>query len=180
MSRFSYLTDILSRFRKDQSGIVALEFVLILPVMILLLFTSWEVSTIYLVKKRTDHAATVLADLTTQSNAMTNAAFNGITEAIEAVMFPYEDRPMRLHVLAVEVDANRRVQLAWQRTTGGGAGLTVNDLPANLRLPNSFYIMTAARVIYRPSFATNLVNDITLQDQAIMVPRLTSSINNTN
>ncbi|HAT86031.1 TadE/TadG family type IV pilus assembly protein [Cohaesibacter gelatinilyticus] len=180
MSIFSPILCCLRQFRKDDRGIAATELAVILPVMVAFIFTSWELSMVYLVKKRTDHAATVLADLTTQSDVISNATYNGYVEAVEAVMYPFNDQTLKLHLIGVSVDSRSRVRLAWQRTTGGGTGLGVNALPAGLRVPNSFYVISETEVAYKPSFLSGITGTIDLKDSAIMVPRLTTSVASTN
>ncbi len=180
MSIFTSFIRCLKHFRKDNDGIAAMEFAIILPVMVAFIFTSWELSTVYLVKKRTDHAATVLADLTTQSDTITNATYNGYVEAVEAIMYPFNDHTLKLHLMGVSVDANKKLKLAWQRTSGGGTGLGVNDLPAGLRIPNSFYVLSETEVAYKPTFLSEFTGTIDLKDNAIMVPRLTTSVASTN
>lgn len=176
MSIFSSILRCFHQFRKDDRGIAATELAVILPVMVAFIFTSWELSTVYLVKKRTDHAATVLADLTTQSDTISNATFNGYVEAVEAVMYPFNDQNIKLHVVGISVDGNRIPTLSWQRTTGGGTGLSVNSLPDGLKVANSFYVISETEVAYQPTFLHELTGSIDLKDSAIMVPRLTTSI----
>lgn len=180
MSIFTSINRCLKRFRKDNGGIAAMEFAIILPVMIAFIFTSWELSMVYLVKKRTDHAATILADLTTQSDTISSATYNGYVEAVEAVMYPFNNHALKLHLLAVSVDSKKKARVAWQRTSGGGTGLGVSDLPAGLQIPNSFYILSETEVAYKPTFLSEFTGTIDLKDSAIMVPRLTTSIASTN
>lgn len=168
----------LHRFRKDDKGVAAIELAFILPVMITFTFVSWELSNLYLVKKRTDHSATVLADLTTQANNISSSAYIGYVEAIKAVMFPYSDHRLKLHLMGVSVDSRKRVRVAWQHTTGGGTGLSANDLPSGLKIANSFYVMAETEVAYKPTFLTDMTGTINIKDHAIMVPRLTTSIVN--
>jgi Flp pilus assembly protein TadG len=176
----SKLMSCFKRFKKDEQGVAAIEMAFILPLMVTFIFTSWELSNVYLVKKRTDHAATVLADLTTQSDTISTAAYNGYIEAVEAVMYPFNKHTLKVHVIGVSVDKNKKLKLAWQRTTGGGTGLTVNDLPAGLRLAESFYVISETEVAYKPGFLSEFTGTIDLKDSAIMVPRLTTSIVSTN
>lgn len=180
MSIFSSITRRLHSFRKDEKGIAAIELAFVLPVMVTFIFASWELSMVYLVKKRTDHAATVLADLTTQTSTISSATYNGYVEAVEAVMYPFNEHTLKLHVIGVTVDKNKKLKLAWERKTGGGTGLNVNTLPAGLRLPDSFYVISETEVAYKPSFVSGMVGTIDLKDNAIMVPRLTTSIASTN
>ncbi|MCV6575255.1 MAG: pilus assembly protein [Cohaesibacter sp.] len=168
----------LRRFRKDDKGVAAIELAFILPVMVTFTFVSWELSSIYLVKKRADHSATVLADLTTQADNISTSAYNGYVEAVRAVMFPYGNHRLKLHLMGVSVDSRKRVRVAWQRTTGGGTGLSVNDLPSGLRVANSFYVMAETEVAYKPTFLTDITGTINIKDHAIMVPRLTTSVVN--
>lgn len=180
MSIFYSITRCLQNFRKDDKGIAAIELAFILPVMVAFIFTSWELSMVYLVKKRTDHAATVLADLATQTSTISTASYNGYVEAVKAVMYPFNEHTIKLHVVGVSVDKNKKLKLSWQRKTGGGTGLTVNDLPAGLRVPQSFYVISETEVAYKPSFLSGITGTIDLKDSAIMVPRLTTSVTSTN
>ncbi len=180
MSTLSIFIRCFKKFRKDEQGVAAIEMAIILPLMVTFIFTFWEMSAVYLVKKRADHAATVLADLTTQSDTISTAAYNGYIEAVEAVIYPFNKHTLKVHLIGVSVDKNKKLKLAWQRTTGGGTGLTVNDLPAGLRLAESFYVISETEIAYKPGYLSELTGTIGLKDKAIMVPRLTTSIASTN
>jgi Flp pilus assembly protein TadG len=180
MSILSRLTKNVSRFKRDQSGIAASEFAIILPTMIALCFGAWEISNAYLVKKRADHAAATMADLVTQADSISQQGFNGIMEAVDSIMYPYEDHTQNLHLIGVNVDNRGRATVAWQFTKNGGTGLSAASLPSGLVVPNSFYVIAATRIAYEPIFGAEVTGSINLEDQAIMVPRLTTSIARTN
>lgn len=168
------IRSMLNTFRKDERGVSVIEFSLLLPIMIALLLAGWEITRAMIIKKKADNAAMTASDLVTQSSSMSSTTFTGIKEAVESIMYPYNDLTVRLKIIGVTIKSNKKPKVDWTYSTG--ATLDVSSLPDGLKIANTFYVMSAAEVDYTPTFGTNIIGSMEFRDTSIMAPRVSSTI----
>lgn len=162
----------LAHFRKDERGVSAIEFALIVPIIAVpFLLASWELFTAMSVKRKSDHAAMSIADLVTQANSINAADFAKLEVAVDRIMFPHQGMTTRLRIMGVRIDHRGKPQVAWNYSSG--AHLSTSELPASMRIPQAFYVMSALELDYRPTFGSSVVGHMTFRDTSIMTPRLT-------
>ena len=77
---------LIRRLAGDESGVSAVEFALIAPVMLLFYAGMVDLCQGYMALKRTSHAASAVADLVSQSRTITKADINSIFEVGPAIM----------------------------------------------------------------------------------------------
>lgn len=177
------------RFKRDEDGVAAIEFAIIMPVMIAIALGSWELSSAMRVKRKADHASSTLADLVTQGNTISQAEFQPLEGAIKAIIEPYTDMDYRLCVAGVKIEGSKQV-VKWEFpknsncASGGGsssvAKVRPNSIPVAMRVDKMFYVMSAAEIDYEPVFGGGIANDLTFRDEAILVPRLVKEISCTD
>ncbi len=170
----------LSRFCKDQRGVSAIEFTILLPLMILLALGTWELTKAVMVNRKNSKIATSIANLATQDSSITASDWATFGDIADKIMFPYDDLAHRIGMIAVQVDNTGRLHVVCRY---GSAGIDASTLPEGMRLANSFYIMTAAEVDYialSKTFSANGVGtgvgDMTFRDTAVFSPRKASQI----
>ena len=78
----------LSKFARDESGISAVEFALIAPLMAMIYFGCIELSLMMTLDRKVTGATAALGDLTSRSSTITNADLTDIFEATRMVMQP--------------------------------------------------------------------------------------------
>ena len=84
----------LGRLRsREERGIAAVEFSLILPIMIVLWIGGVEVTSALSVDRRLNNLASSIGDLVARSKTITYAQITDIFELSEAAMFPYSRQP---------------------------------------------------------------------------------------
>lgn len=174
MSFASKIHNMLRSFCRNEKGTTAVEFALILPILITLCLGTWEVGTAYMVKRKADRAAVTIADLITQGSSISAGGFAGIQRAVESIMHPYDQMATRLRVMGVSINARGQMTVSWDYSTG--ADLNTDILPNELRVPNSFYVLSAAEIDYDPLFGREIFGAVTFRDTSIMVPRVTTAI----
>lgn len=81
------------RFRRDRKGLAAVEFALILPVMVTLFFGIIELSTALAARTDVINIASIAADLVAQDNAMSGSDMTNVYNAATATLYPYNTTP---------------------------------------------------------------------------------------
>jgi len=74
---------------RDESGLAAVEFALILPVMIILFFGVYETSQALSARADVVNLTSAAADLVAQDNAATSDDINNVYNAANAILYPF-------------------------------------------------------------------------------------------
>ena len=166
------------RFRRDRSGLGALEFALLLPVMMLLYFGTFEVGEGVAINQKVTHVASTLGDLVAQSRELTTADMQNILDAAEAVINPYPTGTLSLVVMQVQIDPQGRATVDWSvgRNASAPAKGSAVDLPEGVRQANSYLIMAKAGYVYQPRIGYVLSGSFTFSDEFVLRPRLTKFV----
>ena len=183
-------TDLIMRiatFAKDRRGISAVEFAMLLPLMVTLYLGVIEVSQGVGIDRKVTLTTRTMADLASRVTSINNADMTNLLGASAAVMAPYDKPPYELSRLkivlsAVTIDANSIAKIAWSDTLNGSkrsVGSTVT-LPSVLVVPNTTLIWSEVSYNYSPVFGYVLTGDMNLSDQIYMRPRLSDTITRIN
>ena len=168
----------LRRFLKDKRGISAVEFAMLLPLMVTLYLGGVEVSQGVAVDRKVTLIARTLGDLVAQATNVTNSEMSNILAASAAVVAPFEDSKLKITVSSVKIDAQSVAKIAWSDTKGGTAravGSTIT-LPAALVTPSSTLIWAEAEYAYTPTIGYIITGTKNLKDQIYMRPRLSDCV----
>jgi Flp pilus assembly protein TadG len=174
------LNRLLRRYGADRRGIAAVEFAMLLPMMLTLYLGSVEVSTGVAVNRKVTLTTRALADLTSQYTDVTDADMSNILNASSDIIAPYLSG-LSAVVSELSIDANGNTTVAWSDTLNGTArsvGEAVT-LPASLVVPNTYLILAEVSYSYNPSFGYVLTHTMTLSDHIYMRPRQSTSIQRT-
>jgi Flp pilus assembly protein TadG len=174
ISRLSRLSP--RAFMAQESGIAAVEFALILPILLILWIGGVEVTGALSADRRINNLASSIGDLVAQSeDPVTQSAIDDIFSIAESAMFPYDPREAAMRVTAVYIDKNRVPRVSWSRAKGSqaayGAGTTMNVVPASLRQPDTQVLMSEVYFKYRPAVGYVVTGNLDLQDRMFFVPR---------
>jgi len=168
----------LVRLIRDCSGVSAVEFALLLPMMMTLFLGSVETTQGIATKRKVELTAHTLADLSAQYTDITDADMSNILNAGSAIMAPYPAANLQAVVSELSINAQGVASVVWSNTLNGAA-LTVGQvvsIPASLALPNSYLILAQVQYSYNPTYGYVLTGTLTLSDQMYMVPRQSTSV----
>jgi Flp pilus assembly protein TadG len=171
----------LSRLSADERGVSAVEFALILPLMLTMYFGAVEVSTGIAIDRKVTLTARAVCDLVSQSTTINNSAMTAILNASQAVMAPYSTGSAKVTVTLISIDNTGKATVAWSDSLNGTArtkGSAVT-LPSALAVPNSSLILGEVDYNYTPTIGYVLTGSMTLHDQIYMRPRLSDTISRT-
>ena len=171
----------LARLSGNQRGMAAVEFALLLPLMVTLYFGTVEISQGISADRKVTMTTRTVADLVSQVSTVNNAGMTDILNASSSVMVPFSTSGLKVTVTSVVIDANGIATVAWSDSYNGTprtVGSTVT-LPAALLVPSSSLIWSEVSYPYKPAVGYIITGTLTLKDQLYLAPRLSTSITRT-
>jgi Flp pilus assembly protein TadG len=182
MKNFAFLADLFRRFsslRSDERGVSAIEFAMLLPLMVTLYLGAVEISEGVGAHRKVTLTARAIADLASQTTKIKNADMTNVLDAAKAVGVGVPDiSKFKLTVSEVEIDANGVAKIKWSDTRNGIAravGSTVT-LPAALNVPSTFLIWSEVSYNYTPAVGYIFTGSLNLSDEIYMRPRLSDQV----
>jgi Flp pilus assembly protein TadG len=126
--------------RYDQSGIAAVEFALILPIMLLLFLGSFETTNLVLAYMKLEASAETAADLVAQTRVNTvlqSTDFTNITNAAKQVLSPLPTSGVLLKIAFASVTYNTgSAVIDWHTEVNSATPITTATIPNNASLAN--------------------------------------------
>jgi Flp pilus assembly protein TadG len=177
----------LSRLRRlsaEEHGIAAVEFSLILPILIVLWIAGVEVTGALSVDRRVNNFASSMGDLIARMKSVSYAQVNDIFDLSEAAMFPYPDTGMGMRITAIDIDDDGDAKVAWSRSRGGLTAYS-KDAVVNSSVPDALrgednagaqIIMSEATYSYTPAVGYVITGSLGLDDRMFFVPRITEQV----
>ena len=165
-------------FLSDRRGVSAVEFAMVLPLMLTLWLGTSEVSQAIGIDRKVTLSARAVADLVAQVPSINNSGMNDVMAASGAIMAPFPLSNAKMTVSQIFIDGNGVAKITWSDTKNGtahGVG-TVVTVPAALKINNTYLLWGEAEYTYSPSFGTVIVGTVNLKDQIFMRPRLSESV----
>jgi Flp pilus assembly protein TadG len=168
------------RFRRDQSGVGAVEFALIAPLMLTLYLGTFEVTQGLamdrLVKLNSSTITNLVAQYTTIS---ASRDMPDLFAATAQIMSPYPSASPTTVVSCIDIDAQGNATVAWSQASSGPARPVGQPmtLPAALDKPNTQVILGETTMPYRSAIQFLPLGTWNLHAATYMFPRASSAIN---
>jgi len=167
--------------RRDSRGVAAIEFAMIVPLMLVMLFGTIDVSSGVAVKRKVTLVASTLSDLTSQSTAVSDADITNFFAASYGIMWPYPSAPVQATISELYIDpATSVARVQWSKgSSPRGVGSPV-DIPSDLIgrdssdkvLPGQYLIYSEVSYLYQPIVGYVMAKaGVTLSDTAYTRPR---------
>jgi Flp pilus assembly protein TadG len=168
------------RFPLHERGMAAVEFSLILPIMVLLWIGGVEVTQGLSVDRRLNNLCSSIGDLVSRTKTITKAQIDQIFDIAPGAIYPYSATSLQMRVTAVKIDGSQNATVTWSRSEGGTAYSKTQNLnavvPETLRVANSQIIMSEVNYTYTPAVGYVITGSVGMSDRLYFVPRLVDSI----
>lgn len=141
---------------RDTRGLAALEFALILPMMVVVLFGSVELTEVLTTKSRVENTAAAMADVVSRDTVIEDDEINDLWAASGTLMYPNSAVPLKLRVTSVQVETPTRAVVLWSEGHNGytarsaGSVMSAPSLPAGLMIPGTSVIVAETDYRYTP------------------------------
>lgn len=160
----------------------AVEFALIMPLLLSLYLGTVEVSTAVSVDKRVASVAGALGDLVARADgSLTESELTDYFSASSSIMAPYSHSILEQVVTCVAVDNNGNTKITWSRGYNGGIPHVTGDsynLPTELTdlVHGKYVIVSEAQEDYKPLLGYVLPAQIRLYHEFYHLPRFGEEI----
>jgi Flp pilus assembly protein TadG len=136
----------------DRRGVSAVEFALIVPLLILIYVGVAEINNLLTVYRRTATVAAAAADLTAQVKRVDTNELKDISAAAGAILAPYSTDPLRLVISSVVADNKNVGKVAWSYANKGATRATNSSyaVPEGLTEPGSSVIVAELTYDFTP------------------------------
>lgn len=168
----------LTRYRRDQRGVSAVEFALIAPVLVLVYLSCVEVNLMLRADRRVTATAAALGDLTARLNTASNADFRELYDAASVMLQPYPAGQTRMRITSIVDNGNGQKRVAWSEghNIPAHAANTVMNVPDGIVQQPGSVILAEIEFDYASPLGFMLKTPVTLKDRFYLRPRRVSSI----
>ncbi len=176
------LAGLAAQLGRDQRGVSAVEFAMLLPLMITLYLGTVEISQAIGIDRKVTLTARTVADLASQVSSINNSDMTNLLKASSSVIMPYDANKLKVTVTRVDIDGNGNAKVVWSDTLGGSShsvGSSVT-LPAALKVANTSLIWGEVSYTYTPTIGYVVTGSLNLNDQMYMRPRLSDTVTRVN
>lgn len=174
---------LLSRFRRDDRGISTIEFVLILPIALLMYALLVVLSEAMIIKQDVVTTAKTITDLvaqTDQSGQLSTAALNCSLGAAAAIMTPWSSSNLSIVVSEVQINPDGTGTVIWSKSAYNGTARTPGTKIAatgTLFTAGSYQLYGEASYAYTPlQLYMPSLGTIALSEAIFNSPRNSTSI----
>jgi Flp pilus assembly protein TadG len=163
----------LADFRRDRSGIAATEFVVIVPLMLVLFFGTVEFSQGIAVDRKVTIIARTLSDLVSQNAQITDAQFTTFFQAGVLIVNPYTSTPLKQTISELYIDPNSHAaKVQWSKGDAARGVGSVVTIPTALAVDNTYLIFSETSYRYTPTIGYVMApTGVNLTDVAYSRPR---------
>ena len=185
MTAYNILISIISRLRTlhgDRRGVAAVEFSLILPIMLTIYLGGVEIGDGFAIDTRVTLVARSVTDLATQYVTIDNQDMSNILGASTTILAPYAAANIIVTVSEITTDSSGNGTVTWSDSLNGTARTvgTKITLPTSLKTANISIIFGEVSYNYTPALGYTITGTITMSDSFYMMPRLVNSVTRSN
>ncbi|MDB5735405.1 MAG: TadE family protein [Alphaproteobacteria bacterium] len=173
---------LLKRFRKATDGLAAVEFALILPVMITILFGLVETSLALACRTDVVNVSSAVADLVAQEASVTSSDVTNVFSAVNAILYPNDPSTAQITVTSViyntATNSLTSGKVDWSCTRGGTKRSkgSIVTLPANLMTANGSVIVSEINYNYASPTTQMVIGPIAMANTFYSKPRRVAAI----
>ena len=173
----------LRRFWRNTQGLAAVEFALILPIMLALYFGTLETADALTASRRVANVAETAADLVAQQTTVSTSDVNDVFAASAAILTPYDTTAVKITITSVVASSTNVTTVAWSSAYGGATARTVNStvtLPTGLTTAGTSVIMAEVTYSYASPIGHFIIGPITMSEKAYLRPRRSVTVAKTS
>jgi Flp pilus assembly protein TadG len=167
-------------FLRNERGVSAVEFALILPVLVILYLGGVELTQAVTADRKVTAATSAVGDLVAQAQEINGGDIDNIFDAASAILAPYNADGLQVVVSSVRINENGDATVLWSdaRNTACHAVGSSIVIPAGVAIPDSTVIVAESEFFYQPIFGQIVTESIRLSDTFYMRPRTVDEVQN--
>lgn len=168
----SALTQRFRHLLKDRSGVGAVEFALIVPMLLLLYLGAFEVTMGLSIASRATASAGAIADIVARQESSFSKTFLAtMPDVASAIFAPKSTTGYAMKITGIQVDSNSKITVAWSWAQDGSkpytAG-TTTTLPTGMAAASTGFVhvefsIPYQMITYLPGMAGSSLSTITIK-----------------
>lgn len=174
---------LLRRFVAERAGVAAVEFALVVPIMLVVYLGTTEASALITMDRKVQSVAGAVGDLVARENGtISSATLQDYFQASSGIMSPYVPTGLKQIVTSVQVKADGTTSVAWSvpYVTGDVDEVVKgHEVGKPYKLPTdmtdiakgSYVIVSEASYSYKPLFGLVFDQAVNLYRESFYVPR---------
>ncbi|MBJ6988803.1 MULTISPECIES: TadE/TadG family type IV pilus assembly protein [unclassified Devosia] len=179
----SKLRSLVAKTLSNENGVAAVEFALAMPIMLVLYLGSVEGSTLIILDRKVQTAASALGDLVARTNGtLSQGTLEDYFQAASGIMHPYDSTTVVQTIAGVEVSAAGEAVVKWSKQYTDGQIVPAEGF--TIELPQEMTDLALGRVVivaetsyeYSPSFAVVVDQTVQLHRTSYHIPRTTTGV----
>jgi len=167
------------RFAASTHGLAAIEFAMVLPVMLILLLASYDAGNGIALYMKVRSATYTLAAITNQYTTIQATDMDSIVGATSVVLAPYPSAPVVVTISQIKISSASKATVSWSYSLNGTALTQTASWtpPSSLFTNNScgsypcYLILGQVSYTFTPSFGFFAKGGISLSDSIYVAPR---------
>jgi Flp pilus assembly protein TadG len=173
------------RLAHDRRGFAAVEFAMVVPIMIALFIGAVEFSMALSYDRRVTAVSSATADLVAQEEEVNSAYLDDVMQIADGLLPPDADlSKLDIKLVSVVADADSNVTVAWSYNRAGGEPYAqdsaYNELPDDLIQPLTSIIVSEVSYTYNPPVGHYITGDLELSERFFLRPRKSLQVTKTD
>ncbi len=159
-------------------AVSAVEFALVLPLLIILVFGGFELSRMSAISRKVTLTTRAVADLVTRNVSMTSSSMSLALNASAQIFAPYSTSGLTIVVSELAIDSQGNATVAWSQALNGTAlpQGQAETVQSGITQPSSYIIWCTVRYNYVSLVSNMFGSSRTMSDQIYMNPRISNNI----
>lgn len=146
------LSRLVHRFAGERSGVSAVEFALILPLMLVIYAGCGEVTKALILDRKVSRAASTISDLVAQQSSVSTTLMTSIFDATAAILEPDNSSIAKVVIVVVNVTSSGQT-VAWSKARNDTAATANAAPPTGLTVPSAIASAGDEVVVGRVTYA---------------------------
>lgn len=179
---------IFKKLAKDREGMGAVEFAIIVPILLMVYITSFELTIGLSVAKRATRASGTIADIVTQQTSVNKAYLKTMLNAADGIFEPYNINGLKLKITGISVDAAAKPTVVWSwaqddtRPYVVGSAVTI---PKDLAVADTYLVRSELTIphellMFMPSMMPPQIKTVNISREDFFRQRAGTSLACTN
>lgn len=164
------------RFALHDRGVAAVEFALVVPVIIVCYFGLAEFCQAYMAQKRAQHTTSQIADMVARAPDTSRAEIDAIMDIGSLIMEPFPEAPLTMRVTSITRGTDGIARVDWSRGRGMTGLSGVQTVPNGLIGNGETIIMGETQYAYDSPLDRLLPGISQFGGRHYLRPRLTDRI----
>lgn len=169
------------RMARDVRGVAAVEFAMILPLMLVIYIGGNEFGHALTISRKVTHVASTVADLVAQAKSVSNSDVTSIMTIADAMMEPHSSSTLSIRITLIAIDEDGEATVAWSKANANTTALTAGAdivIPDSVKVPSTYLVNAEVHYPYTPRLGYVLTGSLDLEDEFYLSPRLSDDVKN--